>query len=98
MSFARKLNVVLAAEASVQESQAFTALGDKLTTYLEEFCMHITQNYVLVASNMTVNAMKTWYHASICKWIRGLATVFIAQQGIKNYNGDVEIMDIITIN
>ena len=42
--------------------------------------------------------MKTQYHTSICKWIRGLATVFIAQQGIKNYNGDVAIMDIIAIN
>ena len=47
---------------------------------------------------MTVDAMKTRYHASICKWIRGLATVFIAQQGIENYNGDVAIMDLIAIN
>ena len=67
------------AEASVQESQAFTALCDKLTADLEEFFTHITRNYVLVAADMTVNAMKTRYHASICKWIRGLATVFIAQ-------------------
>ena len=42
--------------------------------------------------------MRTRYHASICKWIRGLATVFIAQHGIENYNGDVAIMDIIAIN
>jgi hypothetical protein len=47
---------------------------------------------------MTINAMRTRYHASICKWIRGLATEFIAQQVIENYNGDVEIMDIIAIN
>jgi hypothetical protein len=42
--------------------------------------------------------MRTLYHASICEWIRGLVTVFIAQQGIENYNGDVTIMDIIAIN
>ena len=47
---------------------------------------------------MTVNAMKTRYHASICTWIRGLATVFIAQQGIDNYNGDIAIIDIIAID
>ena len=47
---------------------------------------------------MTVDAMKTWYHASICKWIRGIATVFIAQQSIENYNGDAAIMDIIAID
>jgi len=76
-SFARKLNIVLAAEASVQESQACTALRDELTADLENFCIHITQSHVLVvAKDMTVDAMKTRYHASICKWIRGLATVF----------------------
>ena len=42
--------------------------------------------------------MKTWYHASICKLICGLATVFIAQQGTENYSRDVAIMDIIAIN
>jgi hypothetical protein len=47
---------------------------------------------------MTVDGMKTRYHASICKWIRGIATVFIAQQGIKNYNEDAAIMDIIAID
>ena len=97
-SSARKLNIVLMAEASVQESQAFRALHDKLTTDLKELFSHITQNYVLVAANMTVDAMKTWYHASICKWIRGLATVFIAQHGIENYDEDIAVMDIITNN
>ena len=85
-------------EASVRKSQAFTALCDKLTADLEEFCMYITRNYVLAAANMTVDAMKTQYHASICKWIRGLATVFIAQHGIENYDEDVAVMDIIAIN
>jgi hypothetical protein len=98
VSSARKLNIVLTAEASVQMSQAFRALCDKLTADLEEFCTHITQKYVLVAADMTINAMKTLYHASICKWIRNLATVFIAHQGIKNYNGDVAVMDIIAID
>ena len=58
-SSARKLNIVLTAEASVQASQAFAVLCDKPTADLEEFCTHITQNYVLVAADMTVNAMKT---------------------------------------
>ena len=39
---ARKLNITLAAEASLQESLAFTALCDKLTADLEELCTHIT--------------------------------------------------------
>jgi hypothetical protein len=82
----------------VQESQAFTTLRDELTADLEKFRMHVTRTYVLVASDMTVDAMKTRYHASICKWIRGIATVFIAQQGIENYNEDAAIMDIIAID
>jgi hypothetical protein len=49
-SFARKLNIVLAVEASVQESQAFTTLCDELTADLEKFCIHITQSHVLVAA------------------------------------------------
>ena len=97
-SSARKLNIVLTAEASVQESQAFTALRDELTADLEKFRLHVTRTYVLVAADMTVDAMRTRYHASICKWIRGIATVFIAQQGIENYNGDAAIMDIIAID
>jgi hypothetical protein len=74
------------------------ALCDDLTADLEKFCLLVTRNYVLVAANMTIDAMKTRYHASIFKWIRRLATVFIAQQGFKNYNGDVAIMDLIAID
>jgi hypothetical protein len=43
VSSARKLNIVLTAEASVQESQAFTAFCDELTTDLKKNYAHHTK-------------------------------------------------------
>jgi hypothetical protein len=47
---------------------------------------------------MTVDVKRTWYHACICKWIRGLPIVFIAHHSIENYDEDVVIIDIIAID
>jgi hypothetical protein len=51
--------------------------------------------FVLKANDMNVKAKRTRYHFAICKWIHGLATAFIAQQGILNYNKDVAVMDLL---
>ncbi len=42
----------------------------------------ITTEYVLKANDLNVKAKKTQYFAAVCKWIRSLAQVFIAQQNI----------------
>ncbi len=94
-SSAKKLNIVLTTESSVQESQAFTTLRNNLTAELEDFRIRVTREYVIVAADITVGAKKARYHACICKWIRGLAKVSLAQQGILNYNEDVVVMDLL---
>ncbi len=58
----------------------------------------ITQEYVLKANDLNVDAKQGRYHAAICKWIRGLAQAFIAQQNIYNYNEDVAVLDLIVGN
>ncbi len=35
------------------------------------------------------------YHVAVCKWMRGLAQAFTAQQGVNNYSKDVAIIDLI---
>ncbi len=62
----------------VQESQGFKTLHSNLTADLEKFRMMITTEYVLKANNLNVEAEKTRYFAAVCKWIHGLAQVFIA--------------------
>ena len=89
LSSAKKLGIVLQAMPKVQESQGFKTLRSDLAADLEKFCAHITKEYVLKANNMNVEAKRTRYHFAICKWMRGLAAAFIAQQGILNYNKDV---------
>jgi len=46
-----------------QESQAFKTLRDNLTTRLEEFCIEITQDFVIKAAAITIDAKKTKCHA-----------------------------------
>jgi hypothetical protein len=58
----------------------------------------ITQEYILKANDMNVEAKRSRYNAAICKWIRGLAQAFIAQQNIYNYNEDVAVLDLIAGN
>ncbi len=53
------------------------------------------KEYVLKANDMNVKAKRTRYHFAICKWIRGLAMAFIAEQGILYYNEDVTVMDLL---
>jgi hypothetical protein len=95
LSSAKKLGIVLQAMPKVQESQGFKTLCSDLAVDLEKFCAHITKEYVLKANNMNVKAKRTRYHFAICKWMRGLAAAFIAQQGISNCNKDVVVMDLL---
>jgi hypothetical protein len=97
-SSAKKLGIVLQALPEVQESQGFKALRNNLTADLEKFHAMITQEYILKANDMNVEAKRSRYNAAICKWIWGLAQAFIAQQNIYNYNEDVAVLDLITAN
>ena len=97
-SSAKKLGIVLQAMPEVQASQGFKTLRNELTVELEKFRAMITQEYVLKANDMNVEAKRTRYYAAICKWIRGLAQAFIAQQNIYNYNEDVAVLDLIAGN
>jgi hypothetical protein len=64
---AKKLGIVLQAMPKVQESQGFKALRNELATDLEKFHSMITKEYVLMVSDMNVNAKRTQYHTAICK-------------------------------
>ncbi len=82
-------------EPEVQESQGFKTLRSNLTADLEIFHMNITNEYVLKANDMNVEAKRTQFHFAICKWMRGLAAAFIAQTGVSSYNEDVAVIDLI---
>jgi hypothetical protein len=97
-SSAKKLGIVLQAMPEVQASQGFKTLRNDLTVDLEKFRAMITQEYVLKANDMNVEAKRTRYYAAICKWIRGLAQAFIAQQNIYNYNEDAAVLDLLAGN
>jgi hypothetical protein len=55
-SSAKKLGIVLQTMPEVQESQGFKALCNDLTAELEKFHAMITQEYVLKANYLNVNA------------------------------------------
>ena len=57
-----------------------------------------TQEYVLKGNDLNLEAKKTRYNTAICKLIRGLTQVFIAQHNIYNYNKDVAVLDLIAGN
>jgi hypothetical protein len=97
-SSAKKLGIVLQAMPEVQESQGFKTLRDDLAADLEKFRAMIMQEYVLKANELNVEAKRTRYCTAICKWIRGLAQAFIAQQNIYSYNEDVAMLDLIANN
>jgi hypothetical protein len=77
---AKKLGIVLQVMPKVQESQGFKTPHSNLAADLENFCAHITKEYVLKANDMNVEAKRTGYHFAICKWIHGLAVAFIAHK------------------
>ena len=54
----------------------------------------ITQEYVLKANDMNVEAKRTRYYTATCKWIQGLAQAFIAQQNIYNCKEDIAVLDL----
>ena len=82
----------------VQESQGFKALRNDLFVDLEKIRLMIIQEYVLKANDLNLEAKKRRYYTAICKWIQGLAQVFIVQQNIYNYNEDVAVLDPIAGN
>jgi hypothetical protein len=94
-STVKKLEIVFQATPEVQESEGFKTHHNNLTADLEKICAIIMQNYVLKVNDMNIEAKRERYHAAICKWICGLAQVFIAQQGVNNYNKYVAMMDLI---
>jgi hypothetical protein len=51
----------------VQESQDFKALRNDLTAELEKFRVMITQEYVLKANDLNVDAKRGKSYAAICK-------------------------------
>ncbi len=98
LSPAEKLGIVFQAMPEVRESQGFKTLRDDLAPDLEKFQAMITQEYVLKANDLNVEAKRTRYYAAICKWIQGLAQAFVMQQNIYNYNKDVAVLDLIAGN
>ena len=94
-SSAKKLGIVLQAMPEVQESQGFKTLRNGLTADLEKFRIFITKEYIIKANDLNVAAKKMRYHVAVCKWMRGLAQAFTAQQGVNNYSEVVAIIDLI---
>jgi hypothetical protein len=58
----------------------------------------ITQEYILKANDMNVEAKRSRYNATICKWIQRHVQAFIGQQNLYNYNKDVAMLDLIAGN
>jgi hypothetical protein len=54
----------------VHESKGFKTLHNNLTADLEKYRAMITQEYVLKANDLNVEAKRTRYYTAICKWIR----------------------------
>ena len=81
----------------VEQSKGFKALRNDFTIDLEKFCKSIIQNYIFKVNNLNVEAKKNQSHIAICKLLRGLATIYIAQCGIINYPEDVAIADLIAV-
>ncbi len=69
LNSAKKLGIVLQAMPEVQESQGFKALRNDLAMELEKFRAMITQEYILKANDLNVDAKQGRYHAATCKWI-----------------------------
>ncbi len=53
----------------VHKSQGFKTLRNNLTVDIEKYRAMITQEYVLNAKDLNVEAKRTIYYTAICKWI-----------------------------
>ncbi len=53
------------------------------------------QKYVFPVNNLNVKAKKHQFYIAFCKLLRGLATIYIAQCGIKGYPKDVATANLI---
>ena len=91
------LGFLLQGLPEVEQSEGFKALRNDFTIDLEKFRMSIMQNYVFPVNDMNVEAKRHQFHIALCKLLRGLATIYIAQCGITGYSEDVAIADLITI-
>ena len=91
------LGFLLEGLPEVEQSEGFKALRNDFTIDLEKFRMSIMQNYVFPVNDMNVKAKRHQFHIALCKLLRGLATIYIAQCGITGYSEDVAIADLITI-
>jgi hypothetical protein len=80
----------------VEQSKGFKALRNDFTIDLEKFRKSIMQNYIFKVKDLNVEAKKHQFHIAICKLLRGLATIYIAQCGIVNHPEDVAIANFIT--
>jgi hypothetical protein len=57
--------------------------------------MSIMQIYVFPVNDLKVEAKKHQFYIAFCQLLRGLATIYIAQCGIKGYPEDVAIANLI---
>jgi hypothetical protein len=80
----------------VEQSKGFKALHNDFTIDLENFRVSIMQKYVFPVNNLNVEAKKHQFYIAFCKLLRGLATIYIVQCGIKGYPKDVAVADLIT--
>jgi hypothetical protein len=69
----------------VEQSKGFKAQCNDFTIDLEKFHKSIMQNYIFKVNDLNIEAKKNQFHIAICKLLRGLTTIYIAQCGIVNY-------------
>jgi hypothetical protein len=79
----------------VEQSEGFKALHNNFTFDLEKFRMSIMQKYVFPVNNLNVKAKKHQFYIAFCKLLHGLATIYIAQCGIRGYPEDAAIANLI---
>jgi hypothetical protein len=72
----------------------FKALRNDFAIDLENFRMSIMQKYVFPVNDLNVEAKKHQFYIAFCKLLRGNATIYIAQCGIRRYPEDVAIADL----
>jgi hypothetical protein len=92
---AKALGFPLQGLPEVEQKEGFKALRNDFTIDLEKFRKSIMQDYIFKVNDLNVKAKKHQFHIAICKLLRGLATIYIAQCGIVNYPKDVAIANFI---
>jgi hypothetical protein len=75
----KALGFLLQGLPEVEQSEGFKALRNDFTIDLEKFRKSIMQNYFFKVNDLNIEAKKNQFHIAICKLVRGLATIYIAQ-------------------